>query len=451
MTAVVRRHARASVSAIFFVHGGVFASWAARVPAVEGGLRLPPGLLGLVLAGPGLGALAGSRLGGLLVRRLGSRAVSGLAPVLLSVPLGLVPTAHTAAPLAGLLVLLGTADGCTSVAMNAQAVAVQRHYGRAVLNSMHAIRSIGAVTGGLAAVAMTALGLSSTSQFVSVAAVLAAISAGAACGLEPDEPPPAERGNDAHEPPPAERGNDAHEPPPAEHGNDAHEPSPAERVEDVDEPSPVKHGEDDVPRTDAHRATVLTLMLMTFLAALVEDAPASWSGVYLRDMGADSATAAAGYAAFSAGSVASRLVNDRLVDRIGWTRLIRAGTLACAAALGVALLLGRPVITLAALVVAGAGISAVFPGAFTAAGTLPGSALVMGQVGFAGNLGWLLVSPIIGGVAALVGLPTALGLLVGAAVTIAALAPVTGRPSDCARPTHRRAGPDGRARPPRRG
>jgi len=427
VTAVVRRHARASVSAIFFVHGGVFASWAARVPAVEGGLRLPPGLLGLVLAGPGLGALAGSRLGGLLVRRLGSRAVSGLAPVLLSVPLGLVPTAHTAAPLAGLLVLLGTADGCTSVAMNAQAVAVQRHYGRAVLNSMHAIRSIGAVTGGLAAVAMTALGLSSTSQFVSVAAVLAAISAGAACGLEPDEPPPAERGNDAHEPP------------------------PAERVEDVDEPSPVKHGEDDVPRTDAHRATVLTLMLMTFLAALVEDAPASWSGVYLRDMGADSATAAAGYAAFSAGSVASRLVNDRLVDRIGWTRLIRAGTLACAAALGVALLLGRPVITLAALVVAGAGISAVFPGAFTAAGTLPGSALVMGQVGFAGNLGWLLVSPIIGGVAALVGLPTALGLLVGAAVTIAALAPVTGRPSDCARPTHRRAGPDGRARPPRRG
>ncbi|MGW2521849.1 MFS transporter [Streptomyces sp. NPDC001617] len=427
MTAVVRRRARASVSAIFFVHGGVFASWAARIPAVEGGLRLPPGLLGLVLAGPGLGALAGSRLGGLLVRRLGSRAVSGLAPVWLSVPLGLVPTAHTAAPLAGLLVLLGAADGCTSVAMNAQAVVVQRHYGRAVLNSMHAIRSIGAVTGGLAAVAMTALGLSSTPQSVSVAAVLAAISAGAACGLEPDEPPP------------------------AEHGNDAHEPPPAERVEDVDEPSPVKHGEDGVPRTDAHRATVLTLMLMTFLAALVEDAPASWSGVYLRHMGADSATAAAGYAAFSAGSVASRLVNDRLVDRIGWTRLIRAGTLACAAALGVALLLGRPVITLAALVVAGAGISAVFPGAFTAAGTLPGSALVMGQVGFAGNLGWLLVSPIIGGVAALVGLPTALGLLVGAAVSIAALAPVTGRPSDCARPTHRRAGPDGRARPPRRG
>ncbi|WP_043485979.1 hypothetical protein [Streptomyces milbemycinicus] len=49
----------------------------------------------------------------------------------------------------------------------------------------------------------------------------------------------------------------------------------------------------------------------------------------------------------------------------------------------------------------------------------------MGHVGFAGNLGWLLVSPIIGGLSTLVGLPTALGLLAVAAATIAGLAPVT--------------------------
>ena len=40
--------------------------------------------------------------------------------------------------------------------------------------------------------------------------------------------------------------------------------------------------------------SVLLLALMTFLAAVVGDAPASWSGVYLRDVGADTATAAAG-------------------------------------------------------------------------------------------------------------------------------------------------------------
>ena len=49
----------------------------------------------------------------------------------------------------------------------------------------------------------------------------------------------------------------------------------------------------------------------------------------------------------------------------------------------------------------------------------------MGHVGFAGNLGWLLVSPIIGGLSTVVGLPTAFGLLAVAAVIIAGLAPVT--------------------------
>jgi fucose permease len=169
---------------------------------------------------------------------------------------------------------------------------------------------------------------------------------------------------------------------------------------------------------------VLLLAVMTFLAAVVEDAPGSWSGVYLRHIGADAAVASAGYAAFSAGSVVTRLFNDRLVNRLGWVRLIRAGTLCCAAVLGAALLLGVPAVALAAFVVVGAGISAVFPGAFTAAGALPQPAPAMGQIGFAGNLGWLLVSPLIGGLATVAGLPAALGVLSLAAVAVAALAPV---------------------------
>lgn len=382
------RRARTAVSAIFFVHGAIFASWAARVPAVQDELMLSAGVLGLVLAGPGLGALAGSQAGGLLVRRLGSRTVSALAPVVLCLPLGLVPTAQSAWSLMAVLLLLGAADGCTSVAMNAQAVSVQQQYGRAVLNSMHAIRSIGAVAGGLAGVATASLNMPLTAQFVSMAALLAVVSGVAACGLQPD----------------------------VEH---------ATRTPPSDQATAADGSAEPAGQGPKGRLTVPLLALMTFLAALVEDAPASWSGVYLRHVGADAAMAAAGYAAFSAGSVVTRLFNDWLVDRLGWVRLIRIGTLCCAAALTVALLLGQPGVTLAALVVAGAGISAVFPGAFTAAGALPDSARVMGHVGFAGNLGWLLVSPIIGGLSTLVGLPTALGLLVVAAAIIAGLAPVT--------------------------
>lgn len=387
------RRARTAVSAIFFVHGAIFASWAARVPAVQDELMLSAGVLGLVLAGPGLGALVGSQAGGLLVRRLGSRTVSALAPVVLCLPLGLVPTAHSAWSLMAVLLLLGAADGCTSVAMNAQAVSVQQRYGRAVLNSMHAIRSVGAVAGGLAGVATASLSMPLTAQFVSMAVLLAVVSAVAACGLQPDV-------DHATRTPPSDQ---------------------ATAADGSAEPA----GQGPKGQGPKGRLTVPLLALMTFLAALVEDAPASWSGVYLRHVGADAAMAAAGYAAFSAGSVVTRLFNDWLVDRLGWVRLIRIGTLCCAAALTGALLLGQPGITLAALVVAGAGISAVFPGAFTAAGALPDSARVMGHVGFAGNLGWLLVSPIIGGLSTLVGLPTALGLLAVAAAVIAGLAPVT--------------------------
>ncbi|QPP08269.1 MFS transporter [Streptomyces bathyalis] len=400
------RRARAAVSAVFFVHGAVFASWAARVPAVQDQLQLSAGMLGLVMAGPGLGALAGSQAGGLLVHRLGSRAVSASAPVSLCVPLALVPAAPSEWTLMAVLVLLGAADGCTSVAMNAQAVVVQGRYGRTVLNSMHAIRSIGAVAGGLAGVATVSLGLSLAAQFAVMAAVLAVLSAVAACGLLPDGGPVEPAGEGAGE---RREGG-------AEEGRTHLAPAPAAEER---QGRPVKS-------SGARRrsATVLLLAVTTFLAALVEDAPASWSGVYLRHIGADAATAAAGYAAFSAGSVVTRLLNDRLVNRLGWVRLIRTGTLCCAAVLAAALLLGTPAVALAAFVVAGAGISAVFPGAFTAAGALRDPAPAMGQIGFAGNLGWLLVPPLIGGLATLVGLPAALGVLVLASLAIAALAPV---------------------------
>jgi len=366
--------ARRAVGAVFFVHGAVFASWAARIPAIQEELHLPSASLGVVLAGPGLGALAGSQIGGKLVDLLGSRKISALAPIILCVPLGLIPIATSTWPLMVLLVLLGAADGSTAVAMNAQAVAVQEQCRRPVLNGMHATRSIGAVAGGGGGAVTAAFGLPLTAQFAATAVILAGISAVAAVGLLPEAHITGTRGA------PASRGR--------------------------------------------MRVAVALLALITFLAALIEDAPASWSGVYLRQLGSTQAVAASGYAIFSAGEVIGRLYSDRLVTRFGWGRLIRAGTLSCAAGLIVALLLGQVEVTLAALVIVGIGISAVFPGAFAGAGAVPGAdpGVTMGQVNFAGNLGWLAVSPIIGGIATAFSLPIALGLLPIAAMIIAILA-----------------------------
>jgi fucose permease len=245
-----------------------------------------------------------------------------------------------------------------------------------VINAMHAVRSLGAVAGSLAGAVTASWSL--TAQFAGSAALAAVLSVAAVPGLLPSAP-----GAPAAAARTATRGG----------------------------------------RT-ARRVMVL-LGVMAFLASLVEDAPASWGGVYLRSTGAGPALAASAYAALSAGEVTARLLNDRLVRRTGWVRAVRGGTLGCACVLALALALGRPWVTLAALVLAGAGISAVFPGAYATAGTLPAPATAMAQVGFAGNAGWLLVSPAIGALATLFGLTAALGVLPLAAAVIAALAGVT--------------------------
>src|SRR3954468_1133618 len=58
---------------VFFVTGGVFASWGARIPAVQDQLGLSPGQLALAILGIEGGAVAGLPRGGALTARLGSR------------------------------------------------------------------------------------------------------------------------------------------------------------------------------------------------------------------------------------------------------------------------------------------------------------------------------------------------------------------------------------------
>ena len=58
---------------MFFATGGVFAAWAARVPAFQDELALSPGELALAILGIEGGAVAGLPLGGALATRIGSR------------------------------------------------------------------------------------------------------------------------------------------------------------------------------------------------------------------------------------------------------------------------------------------------------------------------------------------------------------------------------------------
>ena len=122
-----------------------------------------------------------------------------------------------------------------------------------------------------------------------------------------------------------------------------------------------------------------------------------------------------------------RVFGDRLVDRFGPEAVVRAGGGIAAIGFGLALLASAPPAAIAGFACLGAGMSGVVPIVFRAAGHVPGMPPGVGlaAVSTTGYLGFLVGPPTIGGLAELMGLPAALGVIVVLAMAVALLARTT--------------------------
>jgi fucose permease len=356
------RAARAAVSLVFCVNGLALASWVPHVPAVKRAHGLTDGALGAVLLCMAVGALVAlSRAGG-VVARLGSRRATAVAALALVAALP-GPLLAPSVPLLALALLgLGAANATLDVAMNAQAVEVERRRGRALMSSFHALFSLGGLAGAAAAGAAVAHG-------VPPAAHLAATALGAAAALAwalralPAAAPPADT------------------------------PAPA-----LVRPA----------------AALVPLGALAFCGLLTEGAVADWSAVYLHDtLGGTRAVAAAGFAACSLAMATGRLAGDRLVGRFGAPAVLRASSAVAAAGLAGALLRGDVVSGVVGFGLVGLGIANVIPILFSAAGRVPGTepGAALAAVGTTGYVGFLAGPPVIGLAADATGLRVALGLV----------------------------------------
>src|SRR5215471_5361341 len=65
------RSATRAVYTAFIANGFIFASWAARIPQVRDGLRVSPGVLGLILLSVAVGSSIATPLSGLVITWLG--------------------------------------------------------------------------------------------------------------------------------------------------------------------------------------------------------------------------------------------------------------------------------------------------------------------------------------------------------------------------------------------
>ncbi|MGY1439863.1 MFS transporter [Streptomyces reniochalinae] len=359
------RRARVAVAVLFLTNGALFANLLPRYPQIKADLQMGNATYGLAVAAFPAGAIAAGLAAGVLIRRLGSARVAVGSTLLTGAGILAAALADSVALFAGALFLAGAMDAITDVAQNAHGLRVQRRYGRSIINSFHAIWSIGAVTGGSMAAGAIALGLP-RGQHLAISAVVFAAAACVAlrfCLPGPDTEPAVDA--DAAD----DRG-----------------PQPVRRT-----------------TTGARTACVLAaLVLIATAGSLVEDAGNSWAALYLAgSLHASAALAASGYIALVGAQFVGRLVGDRLVDRFGQRAVARTGGLIAAAGMGLALAVPTVPGTVLGFAAAGLGVATLVPAAMHEAdelpGLKPGSGLTV--VSWLMRLGFLLSPPVVGLVA----------------------------------------------------
>jgi Na+/proline symporter len=126
----------------------------------------------------------------------------------------------------------------------------------------------------------------------------------------------------------------------------------------------------------------------------------------------------------------SRVVGDRLNSSLGPEALARGGGLVAATGLGLALVVGSTPAALAGFAVMGAGVGVIVPVVFRAAGSTAGVPPGVGiaAVSTIGWLGFLAGPPAIGFAASVVGLRTALAIVVISTSMISLLSRSTAPP-----------------------
>ncbi|WP_032762053.1 MFS transporter [Streptomyces sp. CNS654] len=394
------RHARAAVAVLFFTNGALFANLLPRYPQIKEDLAIGNGAYGLAVAAFPAGAITAGLAAGLLIRRMGSARVAVLGTLLTGAGILAAGLAPSVALFATALFLAGAMDALTDVAQNAHGLRVQRLYGRSILNSFHAVWSIGAVTGGLMAAGAMSLGLTlGVHLAVSAAAlVAAAVAALRFCLPGPDNGP-------------------------EETGPEESRPEETGRKETGRERLTAEGARD----TSRVGAVLAALVLIATAGTLVEDAGNSWAALYLSDaLHASAALAASGFIALVGAQFIGRLIGDRLVDRFGQRAVARAGGLITAVGMGLALAVPTLPGTILGFALAGFGVATLVPAAMHEADALPGlkpgSGLTI--VSWLMRLGFLLSPPIVGQVADAAGLRTGLLVTPAAGVLVVLLAGV---------------------------
>ena len=353
---------------VFFIVGFASSAWAALVPFAKARAGLSDGALGLLLLGLGVGSIIAMPLAGASAVRFGCRRVMVAASLAIAVALPFLAALSALPALVAALMVFGAGLGAVEVAMNIQAIIVERASGRSMMSGFHGLFSLGGIAGAGGMAALLSAGASPLSAVLCVSLGIAAALAVSARHLLP-------------------------------YG--ARKEGPAFAMP---------------------RGIVLLIGALAFVLFLAEGAVLDWSAVFLTAVrGVTASYAGLGYAAFAATMTAGRLAGDRIVDRLGQRRVVLIGGLCAAAGFVVATAVPSWEAALLGYALVGVGCANIVPVLFSAVGrqnVMPENVAVpaITTLGYAG----ILAGPAgIGFIAHLTNLPTAFLILAAMLVAVA--------------------------------
>jgi MFS family permease len=359
--------ARNALWACFFLLGFVSLAWIPRIPEIKDALGLSHGQFGLVLLSSTVGSIPGAQIAGRVVHMYSSKLVVQISGALLPVGVFVVGLANNVQTLVLGLFITGFNVAFMDIAINGQAVEIEKHTKGRWMSSFHGLWSIGAFSATLVG-GLVANFLSPRDNLIAIAIFGFLVYQFIAHYLLS-----------------------------AEHDGHLGEP-----------------GEGDAGKVAlfGKESLVLWALGIGLMCSLIpESAAYEWGGILLQDdMGIGKGLNAAAATTFSLAMIASRLLGDKAFEKWGHVNTVKYGGFFGGGLWGIGMLVGIPLSetnqTLGLIVVcvgfgaAGFGMGPFFPAFNLAAASIPG---IAPSVGLA-RIGLIAIAAYFGG-------PTLIGLI----------------------------------------
>lgn len=346
---------RMAVSAIFFMHGLCFASWASRIPSIQEKLSLNDATLGAILFALPAGFFVSLPFAGWLIGKAGSRNVVIPSAALYGISLACTGLSDTVQTIAITLFMFGFFANLLNISINTQAVLVEALYKKKLMATFHGLWSLAGFAGAAIGTWMIGSAIDPLQHFIVICISFLLVNGVVAFYLVKKDQPSEEK-------------------------------RPVFAMPDK---------------------SLIGLGAIAFCSMMAEGAMFDWSGIYFaKVVEIDREWTGLGYTTFMIAMAGTRFLADGLSNRFGLKKILQASGVLTTAGLLLVVFFPQLFPSLVGFLLIGMGVSSVVPMVYSVAGKSkilsPGTALT--AVSSMGFMGFLIGPPAIGFIAEAVSL-----------------------------------------------